>query len=138
MQADPEVLRGLAARCKTAKGPDRRLDYEVFQAFARKDAANFWDPDAGHFYTSSSDEVIALAERVLPAIKAFSANSPASSGWKLTFFRGMTPTSAPYGHWEANIRKHASDGATADGKTLPLAILGALLTALSAEGAQDV
>lgn len=66
MKADPEVLRRLLPRIQFADGPDRRLDYEIFRAFADKDAANPWDPKEGHFYTSSVDAALALVSRVLP------------------------------------------------------------------------
>lgn len=66
MKADPEVLRGLPKKIVTAKEPDRRLDYEVFRAFAQNDAPNEWDPKVGHFYTASLEAAFDLASRVLP------------------------------------------------------------------------
>ena len=118
-----EVLKGLLERVKAAEEGSHPLNVEVGRAIDA-DVPGAW-PD----YSRSSDAAVALAERALPAIKAFKAGSPASSGWKLTFYRGMTPTSESFGFWEANIRPHGKDGSTETGRTLPLAILSALLSA---------
>jgi hypothetical protein len=142
MAHDPEVLRGLLERCRTATGPDRGIDAGVWYALVEKpqpgdkidrDMMSRWPA-----YTSLSDDVVELAERSLPTLKAFAPGSPPSSGWKLTFYRGMTPSSVSYGYWEANIRPHGKDGSTEMGRTLPLAILAALLAALLEQGASDV
>jgi hypothetical protein len=60
------TLDRLVQGVNAASGPDRRLDYELFRAFAEKDAANYWDPKVGHFYTSSVDAALSLVARVLP------------------------------------------------------------------------
>lgn len=126
---------GLLARVREAKGPDRQIDADVFE---------YVDPDfpslpatfgtgaytivTAPLYTASIDAALALVERMLP-------------GW---FWRTGKMT-AP--HWDksqgcyqpywAHIqRTHADhcdrdDEATGYAQTAPLAILSALLRALS-------
>jgi hypothetical protein len=59
----------LIARLEGGEGEDRRLDYEIFDAFARKEWANYWDPKVGHEYTTSLDRAVAFVERMLPGWK---------------------------------------------------------------------
>ncbi|KQT08490.1 hypothetical protein ASG40_11455 [Methylobacterium sp. Leaf399] len=116
--ATADELRALLARVEGATGPDRRLDYEVFVAFAVQGHANPWDPEQGHFYTVSIDDALALIERVLPSASVEMEIDPSWSARRACVV--------------------VDDGAAARGwsgprTSAPLAILAALLKALLAQ-----
>ncbi|WP_264045623.1 hypothetical protein [Methylobacterium flocculans] len=108
-----EKLTELLGKVEAAKEPDRRLDYEVFAAFAVPGEANPWDPKDGHLYTSSVDAALGLAERV----------APRSIQWAEILREATTVLSRRYG-WHCNFSRPGQL------QELPLAILGSLLTAL--------
>lgn len=132
--ADLETLKGLLARVRAAGAPDQDLDRAIGAAFPPP--GGWYDEEFIPAYTGDADAIIELAERFLPPIKAFVAGSPPSSGWKLNFYRGMTPTGQPHSLWQVNIREHALNGFDGDAATLPLAVLDALLQALIAQAEQ--
>ncbi|MCJ2009905.1 hypothetical protein [Methylobacterium sp. J-092] len=113
-------MRELLARVKAAEGPDRRLDYEIFTAFATPGEANPWDPAAGHFYTASIDAAVALAGRVLPG--TMWAVGEMEGG---PFCRLVYPKSDGFREAVSMEQDGGPDSA-------PLAICAALLTALIA------
>lgn len=126
-------LAGLLARVKTATGPDRKLDYAIFTAFAPMDVGSYWHPTEGNQYTASIDAALALVERMLPGhrwgISTHSIKSGAKNerGWPLHadgFRAHVTERSA--------LRPMPS---IADAPTAPLAILAATLSALITQGA---
>lgn len=157
MPADLATLSALKARVEAATGPDRELDGALYAVQQGWDAAH-WGSDGlqrlklqsrdgdryvygfcgesadDHevpYFTDSVDDALALAEQALPATKAYPPGAAASSGWKITLYRGMTPTDEPQACWEANIRPHGKDGHTADAPTAPLAVLAAVIAALA-------
>ncbi len=54
MPADKlNTLTSLLHRVSTAKGSDRRLDWELFCLFSEIDRGGLWDPREGNDFTSS-------------------------------------------------------------------------------------
>lgn len=78
----------------------------------------------------SLDAVVALCEKVLPASETWTPGSPPSSGWRIGVYRGLTPASFKYGHWDAAVFKHGESPDYRSAKTPALALLAALLEAL--------
>lgn len=93
--------------------------------------SNFYGWD-GPAYTANMDATLEFVERILP-VHGFSESSPPSSGWKIGVYRGMTPTGAPHGFWEAMVRPHAGKaGYDHSAPTPSLALLLATVSALHA------
>lgn len=103
-----EQLDGLIEQVKAATGPDDKLDYAVDEWLWRSGGKHHGEMDTLPPFTASIDAALALVERLLP-------------GWNYTFNRG---------HCELRHPKHRAKDVQAFGKTTPLAILAALLSAL--------
>ena len=134
-----EQLRDLLSKIDAATGADRELDIRICAAmFGYEFRLGFLGTPVaidkhGHTYgqfdvaqfTRSIDEALALVERKLPLDKGVAKDSPSSTGWSIFLYRGLT-----IDQWECCIRPHGGDGARCDHSTAPLAILGALFSAL--------
>lgn len=118
------TISSLLSRVRAARGPDRELDARIDAAlFGGRAARDFTGDDPAPCYTASIDDAVALVERALP-------------GWR---FRSMEEAGAvrlegaTNGDWLVVLwecRRAGGGTRKQVGKTLPLAILAALLSAL--------
>jgi hypothetical protein len=130
-KATRRKLSDLIERVEKATGPDREIDYEIARTIegyanaptdlegiqAADHGAGIW-PDGGQpgRYTASLDAAIALVERVLPDANCYGVEKDPRS-WIAHVSRNQVDS----GHWLKE----------AEHKTAPLALLSALLRALS-------
>jgi hypothetical protein len=126
MTFNTEALKALLTKVEAATGPDRRLDYEVFTAFATPGGANPWDPNEGHFYTASTDAALELLNRQIAGIIdiSFSYESSDAAVWPAATVRWYPMLSDEKG-WRAEIGSAV---------TIPLAICSTVLQFRIAQG----
>lgn len=105
-------LLQLADRVEALDGPDRNVDYEIFLATAEKEAANYWNPERGHQFTS--------------AIKDASSLIPISH-WCDSGHTGSK-------HWACVTSRISFKDYAAKAATTPLAICAAALRAQAEKG----
>jgi hypothetical protein len=125
---DLTTLKSLRDRVAKATGPDREIDYAIYTY-----STGLWRTDDFPAVTSSIDAALAWVEHVLPKCDGWGPNEPASSGWRIGFYRGLTPNCG----WTAYVRQHAQDALEADAPTPAIAIILAGLDALIAKEKTD-
>lgn len=131
---DVHIVYGEVIARERNGGHDIRLGF--VDPSPRTGNSNFYGWD-GPAYTANMDATLEFVERILP-VHGFAPDSPPSSGWKIGLYRGMTPTGAKHGCWDAMVRPHGGDaGYDHRAPTPSLALLQAALSALHGYGSKQ-
>lgn len=121
-------LDTLLDRVRTATGPDRELEIALVEFFVGPGEAVLHEVHhiRAYEYLSSTDAALALVERTLPGCGIVIDREPSAKG-------GAPAGAAVYG-WigEEGHEGRAGEHFDATGPTFPIAILSALLSALTA------